>query len=115
MDVQEIYRQQPEPQQSCLYALRHLILAQNKLLVETVKYGMPCFCYGKKPFCYLWVDKQSKEPYVLMVKGQFMKHQALETGSRSRMKILRIAPDKDIPEMLVKEVLLEALALYEQK
>lgn len=108
------YLRQPEPQQSCLLALRTLILAQDDEITETTKYGMPCFCYQQKMFCYLWVDKKTNEPYLLMVEGKHLTHPGLETGNRARMKIFRVQPAKDLPARSIKTLLKKALDLYKQ-
>ncbi|MCO6501321.1 MAG: DUF1801 domain-containing protein [Vicingus serpentipes] len=105
------YLNQQEPNQSCLLALRQIILAQDELITETTKYGMPCFCYKNKMFCYLWTDKKSNDPYILMVEGKHLHHPRLETGSRARMKIFRVNPNEDIPKD-IELILNEALDLY---
>jgi len=110
-ELDQYYLQKEEPTQSCLLSLRAMILKQDKHITETRKYGMPCFCYHKKMFCYLWTDKQTDEPYLLLVDGKQLVHPALETGNRSRMKILRIDPNKDLPVATIEDVLEEALAL----
>lgn len=107
----EFYQKQPEPNKSCFIALRNLITAHNDHLSETVKYGMPCFTYNNKAFCYLWTDKLTHEPYILMVDGKLLKHSSLEQGDRARMKILRINPNEDLPLNIINEVLQEGLAL----
>ena len=106
------YLNQQEPNQSCLLALRQIILAQDELITETTKYGMPCFCYKNKMFCYLWTDKKSNDPYILMVEGKHLNHPKLETGSRTRMKIFRVNPNEDIPKDTIELILNEALDLY---
>jgi len=106
------YLDQEEPNKSCLLALRTIILNQDAIIVETRKYGMPCFCYGKKMLCYLWTDKKTKDPYLLMVEGKYLKHPKLEAGSRSRMKNFRVNPDKNLPVKTIKSILQEALELY---
>jgi hypothetical protein len=106
------YMEQEEPIKSCLLALRSIILKQDENIAETRKYGMPCFCFKKKMFCYLWTDKKTREPYILMVEGKHLHHPALETGDRARMKILRINPDKDLPMAVIKNVLKQAMDLY---
>lgn len=63
-------------------------------------------------FCYLWTDKVTDEPYILMVEGKHLNHPLLEKGKRSRMKILRIDPGKDLPMENILEVLNEGLDLY---
>lgn len=107
------YLEKQEPQKSCLLALRSIILAQDKInITETVKYGMPCFCYKKKMFCYLWTDKKTDEPYILFVEGKHLDYPELESGGRSRMKILRIDPSKDFPIETINLLLNSALDLY---
>ncbi|MFA0964450.1 DUF1801 domain-containing protein [Roseivirga sp. BDSF3-8] len=54
--LETYYLRQDEPNKSCLLTLRDIILRQHSLMREVRKYGMPCFCYGKKPLCYLWTD-----------------------------------------------------------
>ncbi len=106
------YLEKEEPNRSCLLALRSMILAQDNNISETIKYGMPCFCYKKKMFCYLWTDKKTQEPYILMVEGKFLSHPKLEIGERSRMKIFRVNPHKDLPVKTVISILNKALDLY---
>ncbi len=106
------YLNQEEPNKSCLLALRKIILEQDDAITETRKYGMPCFCYKKKMFCYLWTDKKTKEPYILFVEGKHLNHPELEIGKRSRMKIFRIDPNKDLPMNTIELLLDVALDLY---
>jgi hypothetical protein len=113
--VQELhnyYLGKEEPNKGCLLALRSIILDQDENITETLKYGMPCFCYKKKMFCYLWTDKKTDEPYILMVEGKHLDHPQLEKGDRSRMKILRIDPDKDLPVKTIGDILQTALDVY---
>lgn len=106
------YLNKEEPNKSCLLALRSIILGQDADVTETRKYGMPCFCYKKRMFCYLWTDKLTDEPYILMVEGKHLDHPALETGKRSRMKIFRINPKKDLPLKTIQLILKKSLDLY---
>ncbi|UGU15920.1 DUF1801 domain-containing protein [Sinomicrobium kalidii] len=111
-DIDNYYLSKEEPHKGCLLALRNIILEQDENITETRKWGMPCFCYKKKMFSYLWTDKKTDEPYILMVEGKYLDHPELEEGNRSRMKIFRINPNKDIPIRTVKRLLNEALDLY---
>jgi hypothetical protein len=113
--VQEIhnyYLNKTEPVKSCLLALRSIILQQDNMITETQKYGMPCFCYKKKVFCYLWTDKKTDQPYMLMVEGAYLNHPLLELGDRKRMKIFRVNATKDLPIKTIKLILQQALDLY---
>lgn len=110
--LHSFYLDKEEPNKSCLLALRDIILNQDTAIAETRKWGMPCFCYKKKMFCYLWIDKKTEEPYILMVEGKYLDHPELEEGNRSRMKIFRVNPNKDLPIRTIEGILQKALDLY---
>ena len=111
-ELDNFYIIKEEPNKSCLLALRALIASLDTKINETIKYGMPCFCYAKKPLCYLWVDKKTDEPYILMVEGKKLLHPKLEEGNRSKMKIFRVNANEDLPVKTIKEILQEALKLH---
>ncbi|KYP14261.1 DUF1801 domain-containing protein [Flavihumibacter sp. CACIAM 22H1] len=111
--LQTYYLTKAEPAKSCLYALRAIILNQDSNISETFKYGMPCFCYNRKIICYLWTDKKSDEPYILWADGKYLNNPELETGNRSRMKLLRVNPAKDLPLDSITTILCKALALHQ--
>ena len=112
IDRDSFYIDKEEPNKSCLLTLRRIILEQDRYITETTKYGMPCFCYRDKMFCYLWTDKKTHRPYILFVEGKFLNHPKLEAGSRKRMKVFSIDPNKDIPINDVEILLQAALDLY---
>ena len=111
-ELENFYLAKDEPNKGCLLALREIILKQAEEITETRKYGMPCFCYKGKMFCYLWIDKKTQEPYILFVEGKHLNHLSLETGTRARMKIFRINPMKDFPIDLINQLLKDAIDLY---
>ncbi|WP_304235042.1 DUF1801 domain-containing protein [Jiulongibacter sediminis] len=110
--LNDFYLSKPEPHKSCLLALRSIILGQDEEVSETTKYGMPCFCYKEKMFCYLWTDKKSGLPYLLMVEGEHLNHPKLEEGSRKRMKVFYVNPEADLPIDDIQSILQKALNLY---
>lgn len=111
-ELNHFYQNKNEPNRSCLLALRKLILQQHDALTETIKYGMPCFCYSKKPFCYLWIDKKSDHPYILMVQGINLHHPMLVQGDREKMKVLNVDPNVDLPIAVIIAILKSGLELY---
>lgn len=111
-DLDSYYLDKTEPNKSCLLTLRKIILIQDEEVSETRKYGMPCFVFKKKMFCYLWVDKKTDLPYILFVEGKFLHHDDLEAGTRSRMKVLHIQPNEDLPIDTIELLLKQALDLY---
>lgn len=110
--LQHYYLKKEEPNKSCLLALRQIILNQDTHITETQKWGMPCFCFKKKIFCYLWTDKKTEEPYMLLAGGKYIDHPSLEEGQRKRMKILRVNPNQDLPIETINSILQIALDLY---
>jgi hypothetical protein len=111
-DITNFYLKQDEPNRSCFLAMRDIVLKSDAEVVETIKYGSPCFVYRGRAFCYLWKDKKASEPYFLLVEGKRLNHPMLETGDRKRMKILRVSPTDDLPIEAINAVLEEALNLY---
>src|ERR1700740_413966 len=109
--LNNFYLQQPEPNKSCLLALKEIILAQDKEIISAWKYGMPCFCYKGKMFCYLWVHKKLHQPYILLVEGAHFDEPFLIQEKRSRMKIMLFDAEKNIPVKKVEGVLKKALDL----
>lgn len=112
LEFHDYYLNKKEPVKSCLLALRSVILKQDNHITETQKYGMPCFCYKKKAFCYLWTDKKTDEPYMLMVEGSYLHYPQLEAGDRKRMKIFSVNSARDLPIKTIELILQQALDLY---
>jgi hypothetical protein len=106
------FLQQEEPVKSCLLAPRTIIFDHNKYITEAWKYGMPFYCYYDKMFCYLWVHRKLKHPYLGIVEGAKISHPLLIKEKRARMKIMLIDPEKNIPVKTINGILKEALLLY---
>jgi len=111
----QFFMHQEEPEKSCLLALRSTILSFNKGITESWKYGMPFYCIQGKMFCYLWIHKKYKQPYIGIVEGGKINHPLLIQEKRARMKIMLIDPEKDIPVKTVKGILNTAMALMPER
>jgi hypothetical protein len=92
--------------------LRSHILKQDPNITESWKYGMPFYCYKKKMFCYLWVHKKYRQPYIGIVEGKKINHTELILEKRARMKIFLVDPKLSIPVKKIDSILKEILALY---
>jgi hypothetical protein len=110
--LNNFYLQKEEPVRSCLLAMREIILSQDANVSAAWKYGMPFFCYKGKMFCYLWVHKKYKQPYIGFVEGKRLEHADLIIESRSRMKILLIDANSDLPMETITQLLKKAILLY---
>lgn len=111
-ELDNYFLSEPEPNQSCLLALRQFILAYNDGLTEGFGYKMPQYKYKGKPFCYLWVDKKTSQPYILIVKGSLISQPGLVQDGKSKMRKLYINPNEDIPEEIISEVFALLLPFY---
>lgn len=111
-ELDNFYLQQEEPLKSCLLALREIILSQDTEIANVLKYGMPFFCYKGKMFCYLWVHSKYKQPYIGIVEGKHFNHPSLIIEKRSRMKIMLLDPDQDLPIKTIEAILQQAINLY---
>jgi hypothetical protein len=106
------FLQQEEPVKSCLLALRKMILCFDNNIIESWKYGMPFYCYHGKMFCYLWVHKKYKQPYLGIVEGGKINHPLLIQEKRARMKIVLVDPQKDIPLKTIDGILKKVISFY---
>lgn len=109
--VDDFFLKQDEPIKSCLLALKTIIREQNPEIELSLRYGMPFFILNGKRFCYLWVHKKRQQPYIGFVDGNQMSSTELLQEDRTRMKILLVDPEKDIPVELVATLVSEALKI----
>jgi len=111
-ELDDFYLKKDEPVRSCLLALRTIILAQDNEIKHVLKFGMPFFCYKGKMFCYLWIHKKYNQPYIGIVEGNRLDYPELIIEKRSRMKIMLVDANQDIPIETIELILVEALSLY---
>ncbi len=110
--LETYYEQLEEPLKACFLALNHIVLNQDKDIVPTLKYGMPFFSYKGRMFCYFWVHKKHQLPYMGIVEGKYFNEPFLLQENRSRMKIMLIDPNKDLPVGRIKTIAQKAINLY---
>lgn len=58
------------------------------------------------------MDRHKNFPYLMMVKVRYLDIPILETGKRTKMKVLIIDSSKDIPLNTINDILKTALNLY---
>ena len=110
--LDDFYLKQDEPVKGVFLALRKIILKQDKDITHVLKYGMPFFCYKGKMFCYLWIHKKYKQPYIGIVEGKHFDESFLLQEARSRMKIMLLNANADLPLEQIETVIQKALNLY---
>lgn len=110
--LDNFYLKQEEPVKVVFLALKEIILKQDDAITHVLKYGMPFFCYKGKMFCYLWIHKKLKQPYIGIVEGKHFDEPFLIQEARSRMKIMLFDADEDLPLEQIETVIQKALNLY---
>jgi hypothetical protein len=104
--LESYYLSKPEPYQSCLLALRDIILSANADICHERKFQIPFFTYKDKKLGYLWLNGKK-----LMVGFCHDKHlHEIVSGVKPKDKYesMRIDPNTDIPI----DVILKRLGYY---
>ena len=110
--LDDFYLNQEEPIKGTLLAVKEIILKQDTDITNVLKYGMPFFCYRGKMFCYLWIHKKLKQPYIGIVEGKHFEESFLIQENQSRMKIMILNAATDLPLERIEFILQKALNLY---
>ena len=110
--LDNFYLEKEEPIQSCLLALRSIILIYNPDFEPLWRHRLPCFMYQDQIFCYLWVDRKTQFPYIAVGKGVEIAHPDLVQGNRTFVKLFYINPEEDIPIETIHEIFNLAMELY---
>lgn len=111
-EVDLFYENSELPFREVFIALKEIILRQDKEITHELKYGMPFFCYKGKMFCYLWIHKKYKQPYIGIVEGKHFDESFLLQETRSRMKIMLFDENEDLPVEQINNVIYKAINLY---
>jgi uncharacterized protein YdhG (YjbR/CyaY superfamily) len=108
------FKKYDEATRECLLALKAIILRYNSEITTQISYGMPFFfVYGQR-FCYLWVSKKYKKPYIGFVDGHQINDPELLQENRSRMKILLFDQNADLPISKINSILQKAITIYQK-
>jgi Domain of unknown function (DU1801) len=113
--IDEWFLKQEEPEKSCLEFLRIYIPSIDKRITEEWKFGLPFYYINGKMFCYLWIHKKFKMPYISIADGNKISHPDLLVEKRKRFKILLIDPAKNIPVKKINQILKAAASLHKNK
>lgn len=109
--INAFYLSQPDSYRACLMAVRDIILTLDIGIKQEWRYGMPFFTWHGKRFCYLWVHRTYRQPYIGFVDGYRMQHPALLQEDRKRMKIMLLDQTQDLPLDTLKLLLEQAITL----
>lgn len=112
--LEEYYLSKPEPYQSCLLALRDVILHANPDIRQVRKYQIPFFTYKDKKLAYLWLNGKKLmlgfcEDKKLQIKIN------PEDKPKDKYESIRIDPNADLPVDLILQKLNYYLALMDRR
>ncbi|MEN2489513.1 DUF1801 domain-containing protein [Flavobacterium sp. B11] len=111
-EIAVFYENLEMPFKEIFLSISEIILRQDKEITNVLKYGMPFFCYKKKMFCYLWIHKKLKKPYIGIVEGKHFEEPFLIQENRSRMKIMMFDVNEDLPLEQIETIIQKAINLY---
>lgn len=114
-EIDNFYLNLAEPNRGCMLSLRDILSKCHPDITQEWKYRLPFFYLKGRMFCYLWVDKKTKHPYIGFTDGNKMEHPLLIQGDRKRMKVLPINPNEDINLQSILEIVSIALDIREGK
>ena len=101
--LESYYLSKPEPYQSCLLALRDIILRANPAICHERKFQIPFFTYKNKKLGYLWLNQ--KKLMLGFCLDKSLQGAIAGTKPKDKYESVRIDPNADIPIDMIMEKL----------
>ena len=99
--LESYYLSKSEPFQSCLLALRHLILSTDPLITTERKFQIPFFMYKGKKLGYLWLN--GKKLMIGFCLDKSVQEVVPGIKTKDIYESFRIDPEADLPLELIRE------------
>jgi hypothetical protein len=109
--LESYYLSKPEPYQSCLLALKDIILRHNPGICHERKFQIPFFTYKGKKLGYLWLN--GKKLMVGFCWDKSLQEVIPNVRPKDKYESMRIDPNEDIPIDIILEKLNYYLALID--
>ncbi|RYZ97101.1 MAG: DUF1801 domain-containing protein [Sphingobacteriaceae bacterium] len=100
------YLSKPEPYQSCLLALRDIILHADANICHERKFQIPFFTYKGKKLGYLWLN--GKKLMLGFCMDKRLQAVTEDIKAKDQYESMRIDPNADLPV----DIILEKLTYY---
>lgn len=110
-ELENYYLKQTEPIQSCLLAIKSIIMSINPLITHERKYQIPFFYYKGKKLSYLWVTK--KKLQVGFIEDKCLQEPIEGVRLKDRYQSIIVNPNEDIPMEIIVENLKGLIHLYD--
>jgi|HubBroStandDraft_2_1064218.scaffolds.fasta_scaffold163458_2 hypothetical protein len=111
-ELENYYLKQPEPIQSCLLALKSIILSVSKEISQRRMYQIPFFYYRDKKIAFLWVNR--KRTLFGIVTDKSILEFPEGTRRKDSYESIAIDPNEDIPVEDIVGMLRRQMNLYDQ-
>ncbi|MEB0263156.1 MULTISPECIES: DUF1801 domain-containing protein [unclassified Mucilaginibacter] len=99
LTLETYYLTKPEPYQSCLLALRDIILRLDAEIIHERKFQIPFFTYRGKKLAYLWLDhKKLKMGFCL---DKSLQQPVGGAKPKDQYESILIDPNQDLPLDLI--------------
>jgi len=110
--LESYYLSKPEPYQSCLLALRDIILHIDPQICHERKFQIPFFTYKGKKLAYLWLDRKKLKLGFCLDKSL----QEITPGIKPKDKYesIRIDTDADFPIHFIQQKIIGYIRLIDQ-
>jgi len=112
--LEEYYLSKPEPYQSCLLALRDIILHANPGICHVRKYQIPFFTYNDKKLGYLWLNGK-KLMLGFCVDRKLQMEMNPGDKPKDKYESIQIDPNADLPVELIQQKLRYYLNAIEKR
>jgi hypothetical protein len=99
--LESYYLSKPEPYQSCLLALRDIILRTNSGICHERKFQIPFFTYKGKKLGYLWLNR--KKLMLGFCLDKSLLKVTLNTKAKDKYESVQIDPNQDLPVDMIRE------------
>jgi hypothetical protein len=110
-ELESYYQKQSEPIQSCLLALKAIIMGINPLITHERKYQIPFFYYKGRKLSYLWVNKRKLQ--VGFIEDKCLQKPLEGVRIKDRYRHIIVNPKEDIPIEIIIENLRNLIRLYD--
>ncbi|HWD88546.1 MAG TPA: DUF1801 domain-containing protein [Mucilaginibacter sp.] len=111
--LESYYLSKPEPYQSCLLALRDLILRTNPGICHERKFQIPFFTYKGKKLGYLWLNR--KKLMLGFCLDKSLQEVKQDTRAKDKYESVQIDPNQDLPVDMIREKLGYYIGLIDRK
>ncbi|HEY4322879.1 MAG TPA: DUF1801 domain-containing protein [Mucilaginibacter sp.] len=110
--LESYYLTKPEPYQSCLLALRDIILRANPNICHERKFQIPFFTYKGKKLGYLWLN--GKKLMLGFCLDKSLQGATSGLKPKDKYESFRIDPNADLPIDMIMEKLSYYLGKIDQ-